>query len=262
MLRRFDVVLLAPLVTIVLMVAAVLAALSLRVSPAQVWAQALSAEALFALALSLKVSVAALAAALLIGVPAAYALARRPVPGKAVIDTVLDIPLVMPPLVAGIGLLLLLSRSALGAPLARLGIELLFTPAGAVVAQTFVAVAVVLRTARAAFAQVDAGFGQAAATLGAGPAQVFARIELPLAARGIAAGAVLAWARALGEFGATLMVAGATRFKTETLPMAVYLNIATGETEAAIACALMLLVIAFALLLALRVLRTPGASGR
>jgi len=172
----------------------------------------------------------------------------------------LDIPLVMPPLVAGLGLLILLSRSALGAPLARLGIEVMFSPLGVVVAQSFIAISVVLRSARAAFGQVDRGYGQAAATLGAGPAAVFLWVELPLAARGIAAGAVLAWARTLGEFGATLMVAGATRFKTETLPMAVYLNIATGDTEAAVSCALVLMLIAFVVLMALRLLRTQDAS--
>lgn len=254
MIRRFDLVLLLPLAIIVVMVAGVLFALSARVPLAVLVSAAVSAEALFAVAMSLKVSLAALALALALGVPAAYVMARRDLPGKAVVDTVLDIPLVMPPLVAGIGLLMLLSRSMLGDDLARWGIELLFSPAGAVVAQTFIAVSVLSRSARAAFAQVDRGFGQAAATLGASPAAVFLWIDLPLAARGIAAGTVLAWARALGEFGATLMVAGASRFKTETLPMAIYLNIATGDTETAIACALVLLVIAFCLLAALRVL--------
>ncbi len=259
--RAFDAALLVPLAVVGLAVAGVVTALAVRVPPSLLAVALASDEIVFAVGLSLKVSLAALAAAVAIGVPAAYVMARRPVPARAVVDTLLDIPLVMPPLVAGVGLLMLLSRSMLGAPLARLGLDLLFSPAGAVVAQAFVAVSVVVRSARAAFASVDPGFAQAAATLGAGPAAVFARVDLPLAARGILAGAVLAWARALGEFGATLMVVGATRLKTETLPMAVYLNIATGETETAIACALVLLMLACLLLLALRLVGRRAALG-
>lgn len=260
MIRRFDLLLSLPLVVIVLMVTGVLGALFLRVAPGELWEQAGSAEIHFAIGLSLRTSLAALVLSLVLAVPAAYAMTRRNFPGQRLIDTILDIPLVMPPLVAGLGLLILLSRSALGAPLAHLGIDMLFSPLGMVVAQAFIAISVVLRSARAAFAQVDRGYAQAAATLGAGPAAVFFWVELPLAARGIAAGAVLAWARALGEFGATLMVAGATRFKTETLPMAVYLNIATGDTSAAVACSWVLMLIAFAVLMALRVLKTRGAT--
>ncbi|MGE4280388.1 MAG: ABC transporter permease [Magnetospirillum sp.] len=260
MIRRFDLVLTVPLATIVAMVAGVLVALSLRVSLTELWQQVLSAEVRFAVGLSLRTSLMALAVSLLLAVPAAYAMSRRDFPGIKLVDTILDIPLVMPPLVAGLGLLILLSRSALGAPLARLGVDALFSPVGVVVAQSFIAISVVLRSARAAFGQVDGGYGQAAATLGAGPAAVFFWVDLPLAARGIAAGTVLAWARTLGEFGATLMVAGATRFKTETLPMAVYLNIATGDTEAAVSCALVLMVIAFVVLMALRLLKTRGAT--
>lgn len=261
--RRFDAVLGLPLAIVLLAVAGVLTALVVRVPAESLVQAALSAEVGFAIWLSLQVSLAALAPALVLGVPAAYLLARRSFPGKALVDTILDIPLVMPPLVAGVGLLMLLSRSQLGGPLARLGLNLLFSPAGAVVAQTFVALSVVLRAAQAAFSSVNPGYAQAAATLGAGPWAVLFVIELPLAARSIAAGAVLGWSRALGEFGATLMVAGATRFKTETLPMAVYLNIATGEIGTAIACALVLLAIAFALLAGLRLVARPtGAHGR
>lgn len=258
--RRFDAVLVVPLAIVLAGVAGVLTALVLRVPPPLLLAAALSEEVGFAVALSLKVSLAALAAALILGVPAAYLLARRPFPAKALINTMLDIPMVMPPLVAGLGLLMLLSRSQLGGPLARAGINLLFSPAGAVVAQTFVCLPVVLRTAQAAFSSLNQGFAQAAATLGAGPWAVLLVVELPLAARSIAAGAVLGWSRAMGEFGATLLVAGATRFKTETLPMAVYLNVATGEIDTAIACALVLLGIAFTLLVGLRLVGGHGGQ--
>lgn len=249
---RFDRLLVLPLALIAVMIVGVLGALALRLRMGELAAAVTAPETLFALRLSLLTSAAALAIALLLGLPAAYLMARRRFPGRALLDTLLDVPLVMPPLVAGLGLLFLFGRPMLGGPLATLGIELLFSPAGVVLALAFIATTVVLRSAMAAFRAVDPGYGAAARTLGAGSWEVFWRIDLPLAARGIAAGAVLAWARALGEFGATLMVAGATRFHTETLPMAVFLNIATGETGVAIACALILLAVALLMLLAMR----------
>ena len=249
-----DLLLALPLAVIVLAIAAVLVGLGARLSLAELLSALRSQETLFALRLSLGTSLISLAIAVLLGVPAAYLLARRRVPGMAVVDTLLDLPLVMPPLVAGLGLLFVIGRQSPVPPLARLGAELLFSPAGIVLAQSFVATTIVLRSAKAAFAAVDPGYRAVAGTLGLPPARVLWSIDLPLAAGGIAAGVVLAWARALGEFGATLMVAGATRLHTETLPMAIYLNIATGETEVAVACALVLLATAFALLLLIRFL--------
>ena len=249
---RFERLLVLPLALIVLMIVGVLGALALRLRPEELAAAVTAPETLFALRLSLLTSATALAISLLFGLPAAYLMARRRFPGRALLDTLLDVPLVMPPLVAGLGLLFLFGRPMLGGPLATLGIELLFSPAGVVLALAFIATTIVLRSAAAAFRAVDPGYGAAARTLGAGAWEVFWQIDLPLAGRGIAAGAVLAWARALGEFGATLMVAGATRFHTETLPMAVFLNIATGETGVAIACALILLAVALLMLLAMR----------
>ena len=250
-----DLVLAVPLAVIVLAIAAVLVGLGARLTPGELMASLGSAETLFALRLSLTTSLVSLAIAVLLGVPAAYLLARRRVPGMALIDTLLDLPLVMPPLVAGLGLLFVIGRQSPVPPLARLGAELLFSPAGIVLAQSFVATTIVLRAAKAAFAAVDPGYRAVAGTLGLSPARVlWSAIDLPLAGGGIAAGIVLAWARALGEFGATLMVAGATRLHTETLPMAIFLNIATGEIGVAVACALVLLSTAFILLLIIRAL--------
>lgn len=220
-------------------------------------------ETLFALSLSLRTSLISLALSLAIGVPAAHLLARQIFPGKAVLETVLDIPLVTPPLVAGVGLLFMLGHdSPVHAALAAMGIEILFTQAAIILAQTYVALAIIVRTARAAFSEVDADYGRIALTLGLTPLWAFLLVEVPMAARGLAAAAILGWARALGEFGATLMVAGATRMRTETLPMAVYLNIASGETGLAVACALLLLALAFCLLLAVRLMGTTRASGK
>ena len=246
-----------PLAAIILMVAGVLVALGIRLTPGELWTALASWETLVALRLSLLTSLTALMVAVVLAVPAAYLMARRDFPGKALLDTLLDLPLVMPPLVAGLGLLFLFGRRLLGEPLATLGVEILFSPVGVIVAQSFVATTVLLRAAKAAFTAVDPRFAEVARTLRAAPWDVFRSVELPLAASGLAAGAVLAWARALGEFGATLLLAGATRFHTETLPVAVFLNIATGETGVAVACALMLLSVAFVLLLTMRALRPP-----
>ena len=127
-------------------------------------------------------------------------------------------------------------------------------------AQTFVATPIIIRSAKAAFESVDRGYEETALTLGLDPVKVFWRVNLPLAGRGILSGIVLAWARTMGEFGATLMVAGATRMRTETLPMAVYLNISSGELGIAVSSALVLLGAAFVLLLTLRLIQRPGSG--
>lgn len=258
---KLDRILVIPLGLVILFVAGVLIALVSQVSGPELASALRSSETLFALRLSLACSLAAVVLASLLGVPAAYFLARRDFRGKGLLDTVLDIPLVMPPLVAGVGLLFLLGRGMLGGPLAELGISLVLSPWGAVVAQTFVAVPIVIRSSKAAFESVDPGYEAAAMTLGLNPWKVFVKVNLPLAGRSIASGIVLAWARALGEFGATLMVAGATRFHTETLPIAVYLNISSGELGIAVSCALVLVGTAFLLLLVLRLIRRNGHAG-
>jgi len=254
-----------PLVVVTLLVCSVLAALLFHVSPGDVWQALGSSETRFALRLSLATSVAAVALSLCLGVPSGYVLARRRFPAQALLDTLLDLPLVMTPLVAGIGILFLFGRDWLGGTLAELGVRLVFTPLGAVLAQTFIAVPIVIRSSRAAFEGVNRRFELAGQTLGLSAPEIFVRITLPLAWQGILTGAILAWARALGEFGATLMVAGATRFKTATLPVSVYLNISSGELGAAIACAWILLALGFVLLLAVKLLgrsrRTASASG-
>ncbi len=244
-----------PLAMVSLLVLATIGALLTHLSPAALNEALCADETLFAVALSLKTSLLSLCISLLIGVPSAHLLARHSFPAKTVLETLLDIPLVTPPLVAGVGLLFLFGRnSMLGGGLVEFGIEFLFSPLGIVLAQTYVATSIIIRTARTTFAGIDPDYADMAMTLGMSPFWSFLLVELPMAARGLAAAAVLGWARALGEFGATLMVAGATRLHTETLPMAVYLNIASGETDLAIACAVILLALAFGLLLLTRLL--------
>ena len=256
--NRFDRIIIIPLIFFSLLVPAVIFALVTQVSLKELIDAVSHAETFFALKFSLSTSIAAMAIAVLIAVPSAYFMSRSSFPFKGVLETLLELPLVMPPLIIGVGLLFLLGQGMLGGYLSKLGINLIFNPAGAIAAQAFVAIPIVMKSARAAFSSVDRGYEEAAQTLGLNPFTVFIKVNIPLAAKSLLSGMVLAWARTMGEFGGTLMVAGATRFRTETLPIAVYLNISSGETGIAISCALVLLTAAFILLLFSRFFGRPG----
>lgn len=230
----------------------VLWALSAQIHFTELIQTLFSAEIIFAIKLSLYTSVSAVIISLLLGIPTAYLLARRTFPGKFFIDLFLDIPLVMTPLITGMGLLFLLGPDLLGAYFVDTGINFLFSPAGAIVAQSFIATPLIIRSCRNTFEEIDRKFDWAASTIGLSPFQVFILITLPMARNGILSGTILAWTRTLGEFGATLMVAGATRFRTETLPIAVYLNLTSGEIEIAVTCAWILITLGFVLLILLK----------
>jgi molybdate transport system permease protein len=253
---------LLPVVLLVLLIAGVLAGLLVQLPLPRALATLDKAEFLFALQLTLLTSGAATLAAIVVGVPAGYFLARHSFRGKVLIDTLIDLPMIMTPLVAGVGLLFLLSQGPVRRVLEGLGIELLFSPWGAVLAQSLIVTPIMTRTSRSAFAALDGRYEQAAQTLGLKPFQVFLRICLPMARSVILSGVVLCWARAIGEFGATLMVAGATRFRTETLPIAVYLNISSGELGMALVCAWMLIMTGFLVLLLMRWIGAPLAAER
>jgi molybdate transport system permease protein len=192
-------------------------------------------EAWVALALSLKVAGCATAINLLLGTAAGFALARWRFPGRELLDALLTLPMVLPPTVLGYYLLVLLGkRGWLGGWLhEQLGITLIFTWQGAVIAASVVAFPLVLKSARAAFENVDPQLERAARVLGLGEAAVFMRVSLPMAWRGILAGMLLAFARALGEFGATLMVAGSIPGQTQTLSIAVYEAVQAGQDASA-----------------------------
>ena len=186
------------------------------------------------LLLSLKVAGWATALDVVLGVAAGYALARWRSGARDVFDSLLTLPLVLPPTVLGYYLLVLLGRrGVLGAWLDGLGIQLVFTWQGAVIASMVVAFPLILKSARAAFEGVDPQLERAARTLGLSETAVFFRVTLPLAARGILAGALLAFARALGEFGATLMIAGNLPGRTQTLSVAVYAAVQAGDDSTA-----------------------------
>lgn len=188
-----------------------------------------------ALALSLKVAGWATAINLVLGVAVGFLLARVRFPGRDLLDTLLTLPMVMPPTVLGYYLLVLMGRrSALGEWLHdSFGISLIFTWQGAVIAASLVAFPLVFKPARAAFETVDRQLEQAARVLGVSEIGIFLRVTLPLAWRGILTGVLLAFARALGEFGATLMVAGSIPGKTQTLSIAVYEAVQAGQDDVA-----------------------------
>jgi len=213
--------------------------------------------ALEALRLSFECSALALLAVIVIGTPAAWLLATRRFPGRALLVTLVELPLVMPPAVAGIGLLAALGPSGILGGIT--GRHLVLQTAGVVVALAFVSAPFYLRLAQAGFAAVDPALLEASRTLGAGEARTFARVAIPSARAALGAGAALAWGRALGEFGATLMFAGSFRGVTQTAPLAIYERFATDLT-AALALSAVLIAVSAGLLLAVK-LATRDAVG-
>ncbi|HEY3336650.1 MAG TPA: ABC transporter permease [Candidatus Limnocylindrales bacterium] len=190
-----------------------------------------------------------------LGTPLALALARRRFRGQSIVETLIDLPIVLPPSVAGLALLLVFGRRGLlGEPLAILGIEIPFTVVAVVIAQLFVAAPFYIRSARTGFASVDHDLEDAARVDGASERQLFARVTVPLASSALAAGLVMSWARALGEFGATIMFAGNVEGRTQTLPLVVYSEFQSGNLDASIAAAAILVLAAFGVLVAVRLL--------
>jgi molybdate transport system permease protein len=189
-----------------------------------------------ALLLSLRVAALATLLNAVVGIPVAYLLARRRFPGRAVVDLLTTLPLVLPPTVTGYYLIVLLGRRGwLGAPVYQLtGWSVAFTWYAAVVAATVMALPLLVRTAKAAFESIDRDLERAAYTLGRSELRTALEVTLPLARNGILAGLVLAFARALGEFGATLMLAGNIPGKTATVPLAIYTAVQTGERSTAL----------------------------
>ena len=212
-----------------------------------------SPEVLQALRLSLVSSAAATAICLVLGIPLAWVLARVRLPGVAVVRALVTVPLVLPPVVGGVALLMALGRRGIvGRWLdAWFGLTLPVTPAAVVLAEAFVAMPFLVLTLEGALRSADAGLEEAAATMGASRLAVFWRVTLPLVVPSVVAGAVLTWARALGEFGATITFAGNFPGRTQTMPVAVYLALQT-EPDAALALSLVLLVVSVALLVLLR----------
>ena len=243
-----------------------MAAVFVRVPLATLLSQLRSNAALGALGVSLRTTATSLAIILVLGTPAAYLLWTRSFRGAAALETVLEVPLVLPPAVAGIALLAAFGRfGLLGGTLRAAGIEVGLTPAAVVMALTFVAMPFYVRQAVGAFASVDRQVLAASRTLGAGDGETFLRVAVPLARKGLSAGAALAFARALGEFGATIMFAGNLQGRTQTLPLAIYGLYSADNLPGALALAALLVAVSVGLLVGVKVIlragRTQGWEG-
>ena len=225
-----------------------LVALILRISPTQLLINLLNQQVAQAIRLSMITTLITLALTIVAGTPLAYLLARRTFRGRTLLDTLIDLPMVLPPSVAGIALLVAFGRRGmLGQYVSAAGLEIAFTPAAVVLAQTFVAAPFYIKAAMAGFAAVDRELEQAAALDGAAGFQVLRYVTLPLAGGALLAGAVMTWARALGEFGATIIFAGNFPGRTQTMPLAIYLGFEL-ELNVALTLAVILLGTSFAVL--------------
>ena len=242
-----------------------LVAVFIAIPPSQALRDLATPVAVSALGLSLRTTVLAVLAIIAFGTPLAYWLSRARFRGKRLLEAAVQMPIVVPPAVAGVGLLLVFGRRGmLGPALDAAHLSVAFSTAAVVIAQAFVAGPFYVVAARQAFDAIDVDLVAVSRTLGASPARAFLSVELPLAAPGILAGAALSWARALGEFGATMLFAGNLPGVTQTLPLAIYTALDSG-LDVAVAMAALLLFAAFALLLMIRLLDwrvRPDAASR
>ena len=240
---------------LILFIGLPLISIFLRVPLSTLVHQLHSEVALEALKVSLKTSFISLAFIVIVGTPVAHLIATKRFPGRNVLATFLELPLVVPPVVAGIALFAAFGRlGLLGHQLYALHIHIPFTWLAVVMAQSFVAMPFYVRQATAGFASTDRQYVGASRTLGAGPARSFFRIEAPLASKSLSAGATLAWARALGEFGATALFAGSLPGITQTLPLAIYAEFSGLNFNSTLAMSALLIAISFAILLVVRLL--------
>jgi molybdate transport system permease protein len=213
-----------------------------------------ASSVLAALGLSLATTAVSLAITIAVGLPLAIVLSRRTFPGKWLVEALVDLPIVVPPAVAGLALLLVFGRRGLlSDPLEAAGLDIAFTTIAVILAQTFVSAPFFVRAARAGIAGVDRDLEDAARVDGASEREVFRHVTVPLASAALAAGLVMSWARALGEFGATIMFAGNVEGRTQTLPLVVYAEFQAGELDASIAAAAILILAALGVLIAVRV---------
>jgi molybdate transport system permease protein len=192
--------------------------------------------------------------ALLFAVPAGYALSRHPFPGRALVDAIVDLPIIFPPLLSGLLLLVFFSTTTPGRWIERdLGIGFVFQQKGIVLCQFLASASFAIRSARIAFDEVDRRYESVALTLGCSPWQSFRRVTLPLAANGVIAGAIMTWARAFGLFGPLMIFVGSFRGRTEVLSTTIFLELSVGRMETALAVALLMIVVALGALTAIRI---------
>lgn len=257
----FRAVLLSFLLLFMAMVFALIIA-DLRYGGPRHWVRAFTTdreETLFAIRLSLTTSVVALIASIIVGLPSAYVLSRFRLPFATVIDTVIDLPIVVPPPVIGLSLLILFSRSGLDRWLEdHLGYGLVYQPWGIPLAQFMVAAAFGTRALKAAFDSINPRLEHVARSLGCSAWQAFWRVSLPLARNGLIAAAIMTWARAIAEFGPILFFSQATRMRTEVLPIAMFLKWSSGDIEGGVVLALLMIGIAAVTLVTFKKLGGKG----
>jgi len=250
----FAVLLVAALTVVLCFLTLPIVAIFVNTGPLDLLSSLGDEGALDALRLSLECSAIAVSLIVVLGTPAAYLLATRRFRGRATIITLVELPLVLPPAVAGIGLLAALGpHGVLGGLVKDAGIQLVLTTAGVILALTFVAAPFYLRQAQSAFEALDRTWLDASRTLGENEARTFLRVAIPTAGPGLISGLALAWGRALGEFGATLMFAGSYRGITQTAPLAIYERFPTDFTGA-LGLAAVLVAISAAVLLSVKLL--------
>jgi len=249
------------LITVVsLYLALPIVALFLRVPPDVFFSALHNPNVMSALWLSLYTTAITMVVVILIGTPFVYYHSRCTYPGKVVVDTLIDLPLVLPPAVAGVALLMLWGRvGLLGKYLNMFGISLAFTTLAVIMAQIFVASPFYLRQAKSLFEQLDPAYEQTARTLGASSMRILTLVTLPLTAGGLVSGAVMTFGRALGEFGATIMFAGNLPGVTQTMPLAVYVGM-EGDLSVGLTISVMLVIISFAIMIIVRLIQKREAG--
>ena len=218
----------------------------------------LSDEILFSIKLTVATATISTLLSMAVAIPAGYALSQSRFPGKDLVDTILDLPIVVSPIALGAALLVFFN-TPLGAGIENRLIRVVFEVPGIVLAQFTVVHALAVRLLKSTFDAIDPRYEQVGRTLGYGRTAVFFKVTLPMARQGLIAACILTWARAIGEFGATVMLAGATKMKTETLPIAIFLNLSTASIEKAIAVVFILVALAAG---ALVLLRKVAGGGR
>jgi len=249
--RVFKAATLATLIFFVLFFLCLIFSITIYTDPGAILSLLLSKEVLFAIKLSLITATITAVISIIIGIPAAYAISKTEFWGKSVVDTILDLPIVVSPIALGAALLVFFN-TPLGVAIEEYGIKFVFVVAGIVLAQFTVVSALCIRLMKSTFDSINPRYEDVARTLGCSKFQAFFKVTLPLAKNGLIAAGILTWARAIGEFGATVTLAGATALKTETLPIAIFLSLATADVEKAMTVILILIAIAMIALITIR----------
>jgi molybdate transport system permease protein len=255
--RLFTIVVFALLLTYSGFILAILLSDVFYVQSGELIKALLSSDTFFAIKLSFFTSIISTGLAVLFAVPGAYALSRYDFPGKAAIDTIIDLPMVLPPLIVGVSLLVFFN-TAVGRWLEANGLRLVYTVPGVILAQFAISSSFAMRAMKAAYDHIDPRYELAARSLGCNKFQAFYKVIVPLAKNGMIAGTVMTWARAVGEFVPILIFAGATRNKTTVLPTAIFLKIEVGDIQGAVSLTIIMMAIA---LIALLVFKKVGGAG-